>query len=199
MKPIRLSPSGPIITSDAGAPLELGTGARLRLSEGKTTVFGTGGAITTTNQVIGQVLSDGTVPADVPLVVSLGDGVSIAKNYRATLLCDVVSQLTSANVTVTLSIQTSPDGGTTWGTVASNTHVVSGGALASGTVPAGARQVRCDATLRSGADFGLAPTSTSLKVRGQIKASANSAALLSHGTADETGDGSVLLQLEELF
>lgn len=49
-KPIRLSPSGPVIVNSGGAPLQPGTGLQLRMDETKATC---GGVITTTAVELG--------------------------------------------------------------------------------------------------------------------------------------------------
>jgi len=110
---------------------------------------------------------------------------------------DVMSDLTNANITVTLGIQTSPDG-TTWTTKVQNEHWL--GFAANNTGADNARQCQIDLMLQSGADLGVLAGDASLKVRGIIKAD-KAGASLSHptGSGAENGVGSAHIMLEELF
>lgn len=196
MTAVRLAPSGPDIANDEGGEFEPGTGARLRLAEATSTVGSTTNVITTIDQVLGVQLVAAPVLADGPMSASLA-GPKAAKNYRATVCCDVMSDLTNANVTVTLGIQTSPDG-TTWTTKVQNQHWL--GASAETTGAGNARQCRLDLTLRSGAALGVLDAHAQLAVRAVIKAD-KAGATLAHpdGSGAETGVGSCYIVLEELF
>lgn len=196
MTTVRLSPSGPDITNSDGGGLDFGTGARLRLAEAQSTVGDTSNVITTVDQVIGVNLVSAPVLADGPMVASLS-APALTKNYRATLVCDAMSDLTNANITLTLGIQTSPDG-TTWTTKVQNEHWL--GFAAGNTGADNARQCRVDLMIQSGADLGVLAGDASLKVRGIIHAD-KAGASLSHptGSGAENGVGSAHIELEELF
>lgn len=196
MTTVRLSPSGPDITNDSGGGLDFGTGARLRLAEAQSTVGDTTNVITTIDQVIGVQLAAAPVLADTPMIASLA-APSRTKNYRCTLVCDVMSDLTNANITITTGIQTSPDG-TTWTTKATNQHWL--GFAAGNTGADNARQCQLDLVLQSGADLGVLAADAALKVRGIIKAD-KAGATISHptGSGAEAGVGSAHIMLEELF
>jgi hypothetical protein len=196
MTAIRLAPSGPDVANSSGGEFDPGTGARLRLAEAVTTVGSTTGVITTVDQVIGVQLAAAPVPGDSPMSASLL-APTPAKNYRATLNCDVMSSLTNANVKVTIGIQTSPDG-TTWTTKVQNEHWL--GLVAGNTGAGNARQCQLDLTLRSGTALGVVAGDAQLAVRGIIKADV-AGAFLAHpnGSGAEGGVGNCHVTLEELF
>jgi hypothetical protein len=196
MTTLRLSPSGPDVANSGGGEFDPGTGARLRLAEAVSTVGSTTNVITTVDQVIGVQLAAAPVPGDSPMSTNLLLP-SPAKNYRATLCCDAMSSLTNANITLTIGIQTSPDG-TTWTTKVQNEHWL--GFAAGNTGADNARHCRLDLTLRSGAALGVVALDAQLAVRGIIKASA-AGATVSHptGSGTENGVGSAYIVLEELF
>ncbi len=193
---IRLAPSGPDIANDSGGAFDPGAGARLRLNEAVSTVGSTTGAITTIDQVLGVQLAAAPVPAQFPMTTSLA-GPSTKKNYRATLNCDVMTELTNANVVVTLGIQTSPDG-VVWTTKVQNEHFV--GFVTGNTGAGNARQCQLDLTIRSGTALGVVDGDAVLAVRGIIKGdTAGTFVAHPNGSGDETGVGSCHISLEELF
>jgi len=191
---IRLSPSGPEIENAAGGQFQPGTGARLRLSEAQSTCGSTTNAVTTIDQVIGVQLSAAPVSGNEPMIASL-DAPSSKKNYRATLLCDVMTDVTTGTLSVTLGIQTSPDG-STWTTKASNTHYLADSNGSSGA--GGARQVRLDLILKSGASLGVTDTDTVFAVRGIIRGSEDGITV-GNPAVPETGVGTCYIAAEELF
>jgi hypothetical protein len=184
------------VESSAGAPFEPGTGARLRLAEATSTVGDTTNAITTVDQVIGVALAAAPVFGDGPMTTSLL-APAVNKNYRATLCCDVMSDLTNANATVTIGIQTSKDG-ITWTTKVQNQHWL--GFAAGNTGADNARHCRLDLVLQSGTTLGVIAGDAELAVRGIIKAD-KTGTTLAHpsGSGAETGVGSCYIVLEELF
>jgi hypothetical protein len=192
---LRLSPSGPDIQNPGGALFEPGAGARLRLAEATTTVGSTTNVITTIPQVLGVELAAAPVLGNAPMVASLllPDE---AKNYRATLCCDVMSDLTNADLTVTLTVQTSPDQ-ITWTDLVSNEHTL--GFNATATPSGGARSVRLDAVLRSGTAFNVTDGDAQLAVRGLVSASAAGGQVAHPTGSAETGVGSCYIILEEMF
>jgi len=193
---VRLAPSGPPIESSAGAAFEPGTGARLRLAEASTTVGSTTNAITTVDQVIGVQLAAAPIFSDGPMTTSLL-APAVNKNYRATLCCDVMSDVTNANVKVTLGIQTSKDG-ITWTTKVQNEHWL--GATTETTGAGNARQCRLDLKLTSGTTLGVVAGDAEIAVRGIIKADIAGAAVAHPtGSGDEAGVGNCYIALEELF
>jgi len=193
---IRLAPSGPPIENAGGGDAALGTGARLRLAEATSTVGDTTNAITTVDQVIGVALAAAPIFSDGPMTTSLLLP-AVNKNYRATLCCDVMSDLTNANAKVTIGIQTSADG-ITWTTKVQNEHWL--GFAANNTGADNARQCRLDLTLRTGTALGVVAGDADLAVRGIIKAD-KTCTSLAHptGSGAETGVGSCYIVLEELF
>jgi hypothetical protein len=193
---LRLAPSGPPIENSAGAPFEPGTGARLRLAEASSTVGSTTNVITTVDQVLGVQLAAAPIFSNGPMTTSL-TGPAVNKNYRATLCCDVMSDVTNANVKVTIGIQTSKDG-ITWTTKVQNEHWL--GATTETTGAGNARQCRLDLKLQSGAALGVIAGDAELAVRGIIKADITGATVAHpEGSGDEAGVGSCYIVLEELF
>lgn len=193
---IRQSPSGPPIENSGGGGFEPGTGARLRLAEATSTVGDTSNVVTTVAQVLGVQLAAAPVFGNGPMTTSLLAPAE-NKNYRATLSCDVMSELTNANIMITLGIQTSPDG-VTWTTKAENQHWL--GFAAGNTGADNARHCQLDLTLRSGTSLGVVDGDAELAVRGTIKAD-TAGATVAHptGSGDEAGVGSCHISLEELF
>lgn len=193
---VRLSPSGPDLANSSGASFEPGTGARLRLAEASSTVGSTTNAITTVDQVLGVQLAAAPGFADGPMTTSLLTP-AVNKNYRATLCCDVMSDVTNANIKVTIGIQTSKDG-ITWTTKVQNEHFL--GATTETTGAGNARQCRLDLKLTSGTALGVLVGDAELAVRGIIKADIDGAAVAHPtGSGDEAGVGSCYIVLEELF
>lgn len=193
---VRVSPSGPDLENSGGAPFDPGAGARLRLAEAVSTVGSTSNVITTVAQVIGVALSAAPTPEFGPMVTSLTLP-SATKNYRAELSCDVMSDLTNADLKVTLGIQVSPDE-VTWTDLVSNEHTL--GFNAADTDGGGARSMKLVATLRPGTLFDVTNGDAKLAVRGTIKASAEGAQLAhATGSGDEAGVGSCHILLEEMF
>jgi hypothetical protein len=182
---VRLSPSGPVISNSGGGPLTPGAGAQLRLVEAQCTIGGSL-AVSTVPQVLGPTL--GATSFSVALASP-----NVALNYRVTALLDVLNSSTNVTASAELYIDTSTDGNT-WVEQASNTHLVGF---------SGARQIRCDLTLKSGATLGVVAGQASLIVRARIGASAGNPNLLAESAITPGGDGksvgTVLLQLAELF
>lgn len=191
---IRLSPSGPDVENSDGGGFDPGNGARLRLSEATTTVGTTTGVITTIAKVIGVNCSAAPVPTDFPMTASLTLPAE-NKRYRAELECDVMSTLTNANILVTLTLQTSPDG-TTWTDYVHNEHTIG---FANNNTAGGARNVKLIAPMVLGSSFNVTDGQASLQVRGTIKADV-AGAFVNHPNGNaETGTGAGHILLEELF
>lgn len=189
---VRLSPSGPVITSVTGVGYLPGHGAQLRLAEA-TCTSQTSNVVPTVPAVLGPVIG---TPANSP-------GVSLAAPnpalfYRATVICDVQNVSTNVDAQVELYFDTSPDGAT-WTEVASNSHVVKGAG------PAGtARQIRLDLPMQSGANIGVVAGQANLFLRTRIGASTGggtTTSLIGPSTpgGDTKGVGCVDVQLQELF
>lgn len=188
---VRVSPSGPDLENSGGAPFDPGVGARLRLAEAVSTIGSTTNVITTVAQVIGVVLAATPGAPQQPMSASLALP-NVEKRYRAELECDVMSTLTNANITVTLTMQTSPDG-VTWTDRVFNEHLLNFNTPGTG----GARTIKLVDTSRVGTQFGVNLNDAQLAVRGTIKASG--AGGICGTDAVETGVGSAHILLEEMF
>jgi hypothetical protein len=194
---IRLSPSGPVITNPAGAPLAPGTGARLRLAEASTTIGTTNVIPTAANLAAAPYIGPGGLGvAGGPALIASLPNPSQSANYRMTALLDVRNPSTNVNGVVQLYLATSWDNGVTWHEQASNQHQVAGEPTAGNE-----RQMRIDQTLISGAALGMTPGAPSLQVRAHIGATVggNVLQLPSGDTGDGASRGAFLLQLEEMF
>jgi hypothetical protein len=191
-KPIRLSPSGPVVGNSDGGNFIPGPGTRLRLVQGHCTVSATTQIPTTpaTGAVIGPTLGSAALNQHL-------DNPQPGCQYRASISCDLANQATTDGV-VTLFLDTSVDG-VAWTEAASNSHNVAGGALVSGRN--GSRRAKLDLILTQGADLGVtsSPASPALYVRGRILGTNDIAAycLLVSDATDAAGVGTIVLELEE--
>lgn len=178
--PLRVPPSGPVIAT-------LGTGALLRLVEATTTSINAN-TIPTVPAVIGNPIGSATFP---PLSMQHPDP---AKNYRATVVCDVYNPTTNVLAQVELYIDTSRDAGATWQEQASNSHQVGFG---------GSRQIRLDLPMRPGSTFPVQAGDAAVQVRCRIGASANGGVVLLQGPTTPGGDtagvGAVDFQFQEML
>jgi len=197
---IRISPSGPDVTNDAGGGFAPGSGARLRLAERTTEIGTTTNIIDTTERVIGsQLLAD---PNPTQLVATL-DSPDPNKQYAAYIRLDVFNTDTTTVINITLQLQVSVDGGTTWVDLQNNEHgvapAVTGAASPDGehADSGGFRQIEMRRPLvLGGVGFLVVPTTTSLKVRATVTADA-AGAFADSRNVHPGNFGSVLLQLEE--
>lgn len=196
---LRLAPSGPDISNDAGGGLVFGKGARLRLEEN------------------GGVIGDGSVP--VPTLAAtvtldgFGSGTEIILTmgapksglfYRARATTDVICTNTNTAAEVQVFLDTSIDGGTTWVNRQSNSHHVSA-ATDLTTDVSGARQVELNMESLAGSTLGVAAdgTTASLKLRVRMACPTNPAVELYSPSTPAPGAansaGTFHVQLEELF
>ncbi len=188
-KPLRLSPSGPVVDNDAGGPFAPGPGCRVRLVQGQCTVSADT-PIPTIAAAIGPIVG---VTALTPVL----DAPNVALRYRASVRCDVSNPATVQG-TVTLYLDTSTDA-SSWTNVATNEHIVSGGGLPHN----GAREISLDLLLTAGAALGVtsSPASPNLYVRARISApvtgGANLNLFLNSANTGSNSAGTILIELEE--
>jgi hypothetical protein len=165
----------------------MATGARLRLVEATTTSINAN-TIPTVPAVIGNPIGSATFP---PLALQHPDP---AKNYRATVVCDVYNPTTNVAAQVELYLDTSQDAGATWQEQASNSHIVGFST---------SRQIRLDLPMRPGSSFPVAAGAAALQLRCRIGASTNGGNVVLYGPltpgGDTAGVGCVDLQFEELL
>ncbi len=191
-KPLRLSPSGPVVQNQDGGTFDPGEGARIRLVQGNCTVSATTQIPTTpaTGAVIGPTFGSTVLNQHL-------DNPQPGRQYRASICCDLANQATTDG-TVTLFLDTSVDG-TAWTEAASNQHNVAGGGLAD--FRNGSRHARLDLVLTAGSALGVTsnPPSAALYVRARIFGTNNSTAycLLVSDATDAAGAGTIVLELEE--
>lgn len=153
---LRLSPSGPLVTGPGGGPFAPGPGARTRLVQ---------------KQVLLTPFASLLIPTAVPGVIGSTFGATDLRpvlplpnpglQYRAKITIDVSNPATNVG-TVSLYIDTSPDG-STWTEAVSNSHLIAGGTKEDN----GCRQCTLELILNSGAALGVsnAPQSPNLYVR----------------------------------
>lgn len=184
--PIRLSPSGPIVDNDAGAPFAPGPGARLRLTEATSTSVST--------NVIPTVPAELNSTIGVPGFELLFANANADLQYRATVLCDVTNPTTNQSHSIELYLDSGPTNVGPWTEVAKNQHT-----LAAAT----SRQIRLDMPIKSGHANGMANGQTTLWIRARIGASSGGAVSLVSGgnavSAGATNQGAILLQAEEML
>jgi len=183
--PIRLSPSGPILANENGAPFVPGPGARLRLVE----AYGTCGSnpIPTVPAVIGDPIGQPGFELHI-------DAPKQLLQYRATAVCEVRNPTTNETQSVQLYWDTSIDA-VTWVNQSSNTHQVEAGTT---------RLIRHDLPLLAGAAYGVTTNAARLYARCRIGAAdgGGSVSLVSEiapGASGPTSKGTIDLQLEECF
>lgn len=196
--PIRLAPSGPVLSNAGGAPFIPGPGARLRLVEQGflVTTAAAANVIPTAPGVLG------------PAGVGVGNGQNLILaipnpllNYRASILCDVSNPSTNVVGEVQLYLEVSTDGGVTYVERASNTHLVFS-PQAAPAAPA-ARQIRLDLQLTAGLTLGVPASGAppAMFVRAKIGASSGGGTVTVLSLATPGGDlksvGTALIQLEE--
>jgi len=173
MTTLRLSPSGPDLLNSAGAPFDPGPGARLRLAERTTQIDPTANIIDTTERIIGTSLL--ASPNATQTIAQLANP-NKDLNYRATASLDVFNTLDDTNVDVTLTLQASVDGGTTWANLSYGQHGVSPAVTGAASTDGehddagGYRHIWCTRPLTSGAGFGVVAGTTSLMIRATLQA-----------------------------
>jgi len=201
MVTLRVSPSGPDVLNDAGGPFSPGTGARLRLAQRTTQIGPTTNTIDTTERVIGSELA--ADPNATQLVVQLADP-DPKLNYIASVKLDVFNTLDDTVINITLKLEASRDGGTTWVQLNNNEHgvapAVTGAASPDGehADSGGFRQIELTRPLTSGAGFGIVAGDASIRVRGTIQAD-QAGAFADSRNVSPGNFGTVVLQLEECF
>lgn len=213
MTGIRLSPSGPVIGNTGGAPLEFGPGARLRLAEAVTTMGGS------------QAIPDDTVSgpefamispagfsdtgANPALVLTL-DNPNPALSYRAHLTLDIQNTTTNVVGEVTLYLDTSVDGGTTWTEQTKTGHMVTSGHTTNLGNNDGFQSVEAWLPMELGSALGVlsgATPSPSIKLRARaynnVPNATPNASLQVSSEPTMTGisglGGTIHMELEELF
>lgn len=182
-KPLRLSPSGPVVTNSSGAPYAPGVGTRTRMVQGQCLVD-PGSLITATPITIGPVPGDDLLRPSLPLPLP-------GLRYRASVTVDVQNPGPDTS-TVSLYLDTSLDGAT-WTEAASNAHQVAGGARVSN----GARQCTLELLLTLGAVLGVVTSTPRLYVRARVATTSGTLCLLNSSGPDAAAVGSITLELEE--
>lgn len=164
--PIRLSPSGPVITNENGAPLTFGPGARVRLTELCSTMTGT-----TDVPQCPEVISANGFGDSTALTLTL-DAPNEKFRYRANLSLDLVSSATAAGGIVVLYLDTSVDNGQTFTNRVANSHQIGTGinSIDPGH-PAEGRQIEIWMPLTGGSSLGVDNSSppASLQIRAQAQ------------------------------
>jgi hypothetical protein len=187
--PIRLSPSGPVITNAGGAPLTFGEGSRVRLVELVSPMSGTKAVPECPHVICPDGFSE-----DDALTLTLTAPNSQYK-YRANLSLDLVSRATAAGGVVVLYLDTSVDGGSTFTTRAKNSHQIGTGI--DSIHPANAaegRQAQVWLPLTAGQALGVdssgATPTTTIKMRARAQLISGTVGIVEvFSNASEAGDG----------
>lgn len=114
---LRIAPSGPFLENDDGGFAIPGTGFQLRLDETKATC---GGNITNVASELGSGGLRATLANCSPTL-----------NYKASAQINTWEQVNGTDIEITVAIQRSIDGGSTWTTVGSDTFESGGSDSAS--------------------------------------------------------------------
>lgn len=186
---VRLSPSGPVL-------FEIGSGARLRLTESESTMGGTVNVPTTQS----QLCTDG-FDGSSPIVVSLATPKE-ANRYRADLRLDLFNVTSSHNAIVCLYLESSVDGGSTWTTRAKNAHVIQPSLGVGSEDNGAAREASLSFVMTMGESLGVIDgTTTSIRFRGSarlVTGALGDVTVSSLASATETNlNGTVYIALEE--
>lgn len=157
---LRKSPSGPFVTVN-GIPIDIGSGAQLRLVDGSGTVGGST-VIPTAPAILGSAVIGVPLTAALPLP-------NPGYKYGAHVSCDVANPSTNTPGAVQLYLDASIDGGSTWTEIAQNSHTV----YPSLSIPGNSRNIRLDLPLLPAVQFAVTatPATPSLTFRARIGAS----------------------------
>jgi hypothetical protein len=210
--PMRLSPSGPVITNEQGAPLSFGPGARVRLTETVSTMEGS-----TAIPECPQVISAEGFGSSNAITLVL-DTPNSQLRYRANMSLDLASRSTLGGGLVVLYLDTSVDAGANFTNQVKNSHQINTGINASESLtPPEARQAQIWMPLISGNSLGVSANANSpspslqLRARAQLISGASGIVeVFSHSSeaGDGFGDcseavtgmnGTIHLELEECF
>lgn len=199
--PVRYSPSGAPIKSVNGADLVFGSGARLRLEEGNTTMGGSLAIPAAADNISVSGFGAGTA-----FVLTL-QHVKENLQYRAKLSLDVINTITNVGAEVVLYLDTSVDGGSTYTNRAKCVHLLGCATDLATDVPA-ARNMDINLPLILGNSLGIVDGTTEfLKIRaraslplGTVGGVLVSSLATSDGGTPVTGcNGTVHMELEECF
>lgn len=187
--PLRLSPSGPVITNEAGAPLTLGPGARIRLTEVVSVMVGDTKIPECPETISGNGFGK---PEAEAIVIQLEDP-NPKYRYRANISLDLVSKATTGGGVVILYLDASIDAGKTFRNVVKNSHHIGSGY--DSTQPeegAEGRQAQLWMPMVTGQGLGIpyGETAPSIQIRGRAQLISGPEGIVRvNSNQTETGDG----------